>query len=99
MHAKKKPAKKLPQQVNIHEAKTHFSALLQRVANGEEITVAHAGEPVAKLVPYHPTPPRREWTPDPRLKELADLDWFSPDPEIEKLFYGDHDDILLDPQK
>ncbi len=37
-------------EVNIHEAKTHFSRLLQRVAAGEEITIARAGVPVAKLV-------------------------------------------------
>ncbi len=38
-------------EVNIHEAKTHFSRLLQRVANGEEVTIARAGVPVARLVP------------------------------------------------
>lgn len=37
--------------VNIHEAKTHFSKLLQRVAAGEEIVIAKAGQPVARLVP------------------------------------------------
>jgi prevent-host-death family protein len=37
-------------EVNIHEAKTHLSRLLQRVAAGEEITIARAGVPVAKLV-------------------------------------------------
>jgi prevent-host-death family protein len=37
--------------INIHEAKTHFSRLLQRVASGEEITIARAGVPVARLVP------------------------------------------------
>ena len=37
--------------VNIHEAKTHLSRLLQRVAEGEEVTIARAGVPVAKLVP------------------------------------------------
>ncbi len=36
--------------MNIHEAKTHLSRLLQRVAEGEEITIARAGVPVAKLV-------------------------------------------------
>jgi prevent-host-death family protein len=36
--------------VNIHEAKTHFSRLLQRVAGGEEVTIARAGVPVARLV-------------------------------------------------
>ena len=38
--------------VNVHEAKTHFSALLARVAAGEEIIIGKAGKPVARLVPY-----------------------------------------------
>jgi prevent-host-death family protein len=37
--------------VNIHEAKTHFSKLIARVRMGEEIVIAKAGEPVARLVP------------------------------------------------
>ena len=37
--------------VNVHDAKTHFSRLLERVAAGEEIVIAKAGRPVAKLVP------------------------------------------------
>jgi len=37
--------------VNVHQAKTHLSRLLQRVAAGEEITIANRGEPVARLVP------------------------------------------------
>ena len=37
-------------EVNIHEAKTHFSKLLERVAMGEEVIIAKAGTPVAKLV-------------------------------------------------
>ncbi len=37
--------------VNIHEAKTHFSKLLERVALGEEIIIARAGEPIARLSP------------------------------------------------
>jgi prevent-host-death family protein len=36
--------------VNIHEAKTHFSKLLMRVLNGEEIIIAKAGDPIAKIV-------------------------------------------------
>lgn len=40
--------------VNIHDAKTHFSKLLERVALGEEIIIARAGEPVAKLSPLAP---------------------------------------------
>ncbi len=45
--------------VNIHEAKTHFSKLLQRVIAGEEIIVAKAGIPVARLVPFTPSPAQR----------------------------------------
>lgn len=37
--------------VNIHEAKTHLSRLLERVEAGDEITIARAGTPVARLVP------------------------------------------------
>lgn len=41
-------------EVNIHEAKTHLSRLLQRVAAGEEVTIARAGVPVARLVAVEP---------------------------------------------
>lgn len=41
--------------VNIHEAKTHLSKLIQRVELGEEITIARAGRPVARLAPVKPT--------------------------------------------
>jgi prevent-host-death family protein len=37
--------------VNIHQAKTHLSRILQRVAQGEEVIIARAGVPVARLVP------------------------------------------------
>jgi len=39
-------------QVNVHEAKTHLSRLLERVERGEEIVIGKAGKPVARLVPY-----------------------------------------------
>ncbi len=41
-------------EVNIHEAKTHLSRLLQRVAEGEEVIIARAGQPVARLVRIQP---------------------------------------------
>ena len=45
--------------VNIHEAKTHLSRLLQQVSDGEEIVIARAGKPIARLVAYaEPTGPR-----------------------------------------
>ena len=37
--------------VNVHEAKTHLSRILDRVAAGEEVVIAKAGKPVARLVP------------------------------------------------
>ena len=45
--------------VNIHQAKTHLSKLIERVRLGEEIIIAKAGEPVARLVPEKRRKPRR----------------------------------------
>jgi prevent-host-death family protein len=38
--------------INVHDAKTHFSRLLSRVEGGEEIIIAKAGKPVARIVPF-----------------------------------------------
>ncbi|MEU5715488.1 type II toxin-antitoxin system prevent-host-death family antitoxin [Streptomyces sp. NPDC020403] len=40
-------------QYNVHEAKTHFSRILQQVETGEEVVISRAGEPIAKVVPLH----------------------------------------------
>lgn len=45
--------------VNIHEAKTHFSKLLEKVRLGEDVVVAKAGKPVARLVPVEGVVKRR----------------------------------------
>lgn len=45
--------------VNIHEAKTHLSRLLVRVKDGEEVIIARAGTPIARLVPAVDRPKRR----------------------------------------
>jgi prevent-host-death family protein len=76
--------------VNVHEAKTHLSALLQRVEAGEEIVIARAGEPVAKLVPVAP---RRVESRKPgwwkrRIVMSDDFDAPLPD-EIRKAFEGE----------
>lgn len=47
-------------QVNVHEAKTHLSKLLGRVEAGEEIVVARAGRPIARLVPHRIATGRRQ---------------------------------------
>jgi prevent-host-death family protein len=46
--------------VNVHEAKTHLSRLLERAHAGEEITIAKSGVPYAKLVPIRSRSPKRE---------------------------------------
>lgn len=38
--------------LNVHEAKTHLSKLLERVEAGEEVVIARAGRPVARLIPF-----------------------------------------------
>lgn len=40
--------------INIHQAKTHLSRLVERVQAGEEIVIAKAGRPAARLVPIEP---------------------------------------------
>ena len=46
-------------QVNVHEAKTQLSSLLEDVEAGERVVIARAGEPVAVLVPYRSVVKRR----------------------------------------
>jgi prevent-host-death family protein len=74
---------------NVHEAKTHLSRLLQRVAAGEEVTIARAGKPVARLVAVEPEKVKvrplgfdrgRVWVAD-------DFDAPLPD-DLLKAFYG-----------
>lgn len=43
--------------VNVHEAKTTLSRLLEEVSQGGQVTIARAGKPVARLVPLTPTQP------------------------------------------
>ncbi|NOS88015.1 MAG: type II toxin-antitoxin system Phd/YefM family antitoxin [Methylococcaceae bacterium] len=42
-------------QINIHQAKTQLSKLVEEAANGEEIIIAKAGKPMAKLIPFEKT--------------------------------------------
>jgi len=46
----------LPNQINLFEAKTHFSNLIQRVQDGEQITICKHNTPVAKLIPITEKP-------------------------------------------
>ena len=76
--------------VNIYQAKTQLSKLVDRAAAGEEIIIAKAGQPMAMLVPIPNRPPRRvpgRWK--GRVWVAPDFD--APDPELEQLFYGTDD--------
>jgi prevent-host-death family protein len=75
-------------QINIHEAKTHLSRLVDEVADGEEIVIAKAGKPMARLVALEPARQTR------RLGLLKDKIWIADDfdaplpEEILALFEG-----------
>ncbi len=45
---------------NVHEAKTHFSKLLEQVLKGEEVVIAKAGKPVARILPVIKAVPTRK---------------------------------------
>jgi prevent-host-death family protein len=76
--------------VNMHEAKTHLSRLVERAAAGEEIVIGKAGKPVARLVPYQE---RRERRQPGRLKgRIWIADDFDVTPEwLIKAFEGEGD--------
>lgn len=72
--------------VNIHAAKTHLSSLLEDVQKGEEVIIAKAGKPIAKIVAFEPAAGQR------KLGVLRGKVWeapdaWDPDPELERLFY------------
>jgi prevent-host-death family protein len=60
------------QTVNIHAAKTHLSRLVDAAAAGEEIVIARAGKPVARLVPLEAARPRELGTLRGKLGHIPD---------------------------
>ena len=74
------------QMINIHQAKTNLSKLIQKTLNGEDIVIAKAGKPVAKLIAYkEKLKPRKPglW----KGKIWMSDDFNDEDPEINKMFY------------
>lgn len=72
--------------VNIHEAKTNFSKLVERVLQGEEIIVAKAGKPCVRMVPIEDRsklPPRQPGALKGLVGDIPDSVWFDPLPEDE----------------
>jgi prevent-host-death family protein len=74
--------------VNIHEAKTNFSRLVERAEHGEEILIGRSGKPVARLVPYHESrAPRTPGGWEGRVMIAPDFDELPPD--LDAAFRGD----------
>ncbi len=74
---------------NIHDAKTHLSRLIERAAAGEEVIIARAGKPVARLIRYdEDRPPRQggQWRNQVRIAD--DFDAPLPD-DVQSAFNGE----------
>ncbi len=74
--------------VNVHEAKSRLSELLEKVEQGEEVVIARAGKPVARLQPYEKVA-RRPGFLGPEYRLTADFD--SCDAEIATSFEASSD--------
>jgi len=75
----------MAEQVNIHEARTHLSRLVERAEAGEEILIARAGRPAARLVPVSAKGERTLGTLRGRIRIGDDFDDPLP-PEIAAAF-------------
>ena len=74
--------------VNIHEAKTHLSRLVEQAARGEPVIIAKAGKPMVKLVPVdQPAKRPRLGFMKGEIKVPDDFDTMGQE-EIERMFYG-----------
>lgn len=75
----------MAKQVNIHEAKTNFSKLVEEVESGAEITIARAGKPILKLVRIEEPEVNRKLGWATHLFKDFDWEaWESPDQELEE---------------
>ena len=79
--------------VNIHEAKTHLSQLIEKAVAGEEVIIAKAGKPVVRLIALEPPAPKSRigflkgqiTVPDDIKTPFAE--------DIEEMFYGNPDKL------
>ena len=75
--------------VNMHEAKTHLSHLVEQAARRETVVIAKAGKPLVKLVPVDvPARPSRIGFMKGEITVADDFDTMGQD-EIERMFYGE----------
>jgi prevent-host-death family protein len=76
--------------VNLHDAKTHLSRLVEEALAGAEVVIARADTPVVRLLPVERQREERRLGIDEGRLWIAD-DFNAPGPELEALFYGDAD--------
>ncbi len=79
------------QTVNIHEAKTHLSKLVEKAANGEAFIIAKAGKPMVRVIPIEASEPKemkRTGFLEGQIKVPDDFDTMF-EKEIEEMFYGE----------
>ena len=85
--------------VNMHEAKTHLSKLVERVEKGEEIVISRAGKPAAKLVPVPQEKPGKRtlgvWE-GKGFWMASDEEMKKVDQEIAEEFYGPEEEWPVD---
>ena len=79
----------MPESVNVYQAKTRLSQLLDRAAAGEEIIIARAGRPIARLMPLADSPSRRRVPGGWRGKVSMSTDFDELPAEIEAAFRGE----------
>jgi len=77
--------------VNVHEAKTQLSRLIEQVLKGEEVVIARNGVPAVKLVQLDHAASAKPWREPGQLAGQfveIDPDWWKPDDELADLFEG-----------
>lgn len=88
--------------VNVHEAKTNLSRLIEQALRGEEVVIARNGVPAVKLVQVGAAAERKPKREPGQLAGLfveIDPDWWKPDDELADLFEGSAKHALPDPSR
>jgi prevent-host-death family protein len=77
--------------VNIHEAKTHLSELVEKAVNGEEVVIAKAGEPMVRLIPVRE---KKSWIGMDEGKGWIAEDFNTLPDDLLAAFYGEDDESI-----
>jgi len=77
----------MPKVINIYDAKTQLSALVDQAVNGEDVIIARNGKPQARITSLLPTKGKIKYGLLKGKYTVPD-DFDAPNPDIEALFYG-----------